>query len=154
MGQVDVSQIAVEVVTPFEPGNATMPGLTTERFDAGEGTQWYIVPPVVDSGDELRSKVIKAIRVTGKRTNANAKCYGYDVNSSINVTDLEDGTNSSTGAIPLADSTQVAQSKRHEINVKNAVLSTVRIDGDDTGETTRDRVDEIVIEQAIQGARR
>ena len=128
--------------------------MATMEFDEGNGNFYYLVPPIVDSGDELRSKVVKAIRVTGKKTNASVLGYGYDVETPINVTDLEDGINSATGALPLTDSTQVAQSERQQVNIPNAVLHTVRVQGDDTGETTRDRIDEVVTEQADQGVRR
>lgn len=129
-------------------------GVLTKRFDAGNGQPYYLVAPLVDSGSELRSKAIKAVHQTGKRSNVNAKIYAYDIDDEINITDLEDGANSTTGAISLDDSARVAQSEREQVNCPNAVLSTVRIEGDDTGETTRDRIDEIIVEHAIQGVRR
>lgn len=135
-------------------GCGDTPTITTERFDAGTGSSWYIAPPITDSGDELRSKVVKAIRPTGKVTNCLAMVYGYDVSDPILTTDLEDGNNSSTGSIGVDPTTQVAQLPREQVNVPNAVLHTVRIAGDDTGQTTRDRVDEIVVEVAEQGVRR
>lgn len=135
-------------------GCGDTPTITTERFDAGTGSSWYIAPPITDSDEELRSKVVKSIRVTGKVTNCLAMVYGYDVSDPILVSDLEDGDNSSTGSIGVDPTTQVAQLPREQVNVPNAVLHTVRIAGDDTGQTTRDRVDEIVAEVAVQGARR
>ncbi len=129
-------------------------GIATVRFDEGIGNIYYLVAPVVDSGSELRSKTIKSVRVTGKKTNVSAKVYGYDVGDEVNVTDLEDGTNSDTGAIAIANSTLVSQSPRQQVNVPNAVLHTVRIEGNDTGETVRDRIDEITTEQSIIGVRR
>lgn len=129
-------------------------GVATQRFDAGKGNFYYLVPPVADSGDELQSKTVKSIRVTGKRTNASVLGYGYDVESPINVSDLENGTNSATDVIPVANSTQVTQSERKTVNIPNAVLHTVRVQGDDTGQTTRDRIDEVVTEQSIIGVRR
>lgn len=131
-----------------------VPSVGTFRFDSGIGSQYYLVPPVTDSGNELRSKTLKAMRATGKKTNVSMKAYGYDINDSIDTDALEAGTGSSTTAQSLPDSTEVTQSPRKPINVKNAVLSTVRLEGDDRGETTRDRIDEIVVEQAIQGVRR
>ena len=129
-------------------------GMTTQRIDEGEGNSYYLVAPVVDSGEELRSKTVKSIRVTGKKTNVSVMGYAYDVDTPINVTDLEDGTNSTTGAILLDDSTQVTQSERKQVNMPNAVLHTVRVEGDDTGEETRDRIDEVVTEQSEIGVRR
>lgn len=134
-------------------------GSTTEsveafRFDAGTGSSYYLVPPVVDSDSELRSKVVKPARVTGKRTNQSIQAYGYDVGTEISVSDLEDGLNSSTGAIALDDNSNVSQSPRVGINVPNATSHTVRIAGDDTGESTRDQIHEAVYEVAQQGVRR
>jgi hypothetical protein len=129
-------------------------GTATKRFDAGEGNEYFLCAPVVDSGQELRSKVVKSVRQTGKRTNVNAKIYSYDVDDNIDVTALEDGTGSTTGAIALDDSTQVSQSPRVQTNCPNAVLHTVRIDGSDVGQSERDRIDEIVVEVAEMGVRR
>lgn len=125
----------------------------TERFDAGTGSGYYYVAPIVDSEDELRSKTVKAVRVTGKLTNAAMEIYGYDVSDPIVTTDLEQGLNSTTGPIAITTA-NVAQTPREQVNVPNAVLHTVRILGDDTGETERDRIDEIVTEQSEIGVRR
>lgn len=141
--------IVVDEQPPVE-----VPRTGTFRFDAGIGSRYFVVPAVVDSGNELRSKTMKAMRTTGKLTNASMLAYGYDVSSPINTDDLEAGANASTRAQALPDSTHVAQSPRKPINVKNAVLSTVRLEGNDTGETVRDTIHEIVIEQAVQGVRR
>lgn len=137
-------------VTPFVPTG----GVATKRFDAGTGSEWYLVAPVVDSGDELHTKVIKPARVTGKLTNASLMIYTYDVSAGINLDDLEAGINSATGAIPLPDTTTVAQSPLMSVNCPNAALSTMRISGDDRGEAARDEVHEAVYQQAIQGVRR
>ena len=131
-----------------------MSGIQTVRFDAGEGSEWYLVAPVVDSGDEMRSKVVKATHVTGKLTEPSIKIYTYDVDDVIDVEALESGTGSTTGALALADTAQVMQTERVQVNCPNAVLSTIRIEGDDTGEMTRDTVHEAVIELAIMGVRR
>ncbi len=129
-------------------------GISTVRFDSGLGNEWYITAALTDSGQELRSKNLKSVRVTGKLTNADAMQYGYDVSTPIVVTDLEDGLNSSTGPIPLDNTTVVAESQRWQTNVPNSVLSTARVSGNDTGETERDQVHEIVVEIAEQGVRR
>lgn len=130
----------------------------TQKFDAGNGSEYYLIAQLDDDGDELRSKTYKAIRATGIRTNASAMMYGYDVQQEINVEDLEAGTRSNTRMTTqpqtFTDSEGVTQSERKPINVANAVLGTVRYEGDDTGNEQRDRIDEIVIERAIQGVRR
>lgn len=153
MSEIDISQVALEVMTPFVEVPTTT-GIGTERFDSGNGTAWMVTAQISDAGNELRSKVIKSGRVTGKLTNASFRIYGYDINDPINVADIEAGINSSTNAITLPDSTQVAQSPRKQVNVKNAVLATIRVEGDCTGEDIMDRVDEVIYEQADQGVRR
>lgn len=130
------------------------PNVGTFRFDDGNGNEWFVASPISDSGDELRSKVVKSARVTGKVTDASFSIYSYDVNDAINVSDVEDGTNSATGNIALSDTTQVAQSARQQLNVPNAVLSTIRIAGRWDGTGIKDRVDEAVYELAEQGVRR
>lgn len=131
---------------------------TTERFDAGEGSEWYVIPQLSDSGDELRSKTVKAVRATGRFTNAAAMIYGYDVGQRIIMSDLEEGNRNPVQMVTrpqtLPDTTEVAQSARKPVNIVNAVLHTVRLSGDDTGQAVRDRVDEIVYEVARQGVRR
>lgn len=129
-------------------------GVLTERFDSGLGSEYYLVAPVIDSGNELRSKNVKSVHATGKLTNPEVRVYGYDVGDNVNTTDLEDGTNSSTGAVALTDTTDIAQTPRVNLNVPNAVLHTVRLSGDDTGQTERDEIHEIVVEQSEQGVRR
>jgi hypothetical protein len=145
-----LSWTATGEVEPFNPTG----GVMTKRFDDGEGSQWFMVAPVVDSGNELRSKTIVAAHAMGRFTNANMQMYTWDVTEGVNLDDLEAGTNSSTGDIPIDDSTEVAQSVREPMNCKNAVLSTIRIEGDDRGQPVRDEVHELVVEQAIQGVRR
>jgi hypothetical protein len=131
---------------------------TTERFDAGEGSQWYVIPQLSDSGDELRSKTVKAVRATGRLTNAAAMVYGYDVGQRIIMSDLENGERNPVKMVTrpqtFPDTTEVAQTARKPVNIVNAVLHTVRLSGDDTGQAARDRVDEIVYEVARQGVRR
>lgn len=112
------------------------------------------MPPVVDSGEELRSKTVKAVRTTGKFTNAAEEVYSYDVSDVVSASDLEDGVNSTTGTIAITDTGGVAQTPRAQVNVPNAVLHTVRIVGSDIGEDERDRIDEIVTEQSSIGVRR
>lgn len=130
------------------------PTVQTERFDAGAGSEWFVCPQISDADNNLRSKVIKSGRVTGKLTNASFRIYGYDIDALISMADIEEGINSSTVAITLPDSDQVMQSPRKQVNVKNSVLATIRVAGNCVGEQVMDRVDELVYEQADQGCRR
>lgn len=141
-------------MSPFSEESPTISGVRTLRFDAGQGSEYYLVAPVVDSGNELRSKNIKAAHATGRFTNAAMQVYTWDVTQTVNVADLEAGDNSATGDIPVDDSTDVAQLVREQVNCPNAVLSTIRLEGDDRGQTERDQIHEIVYEQSIQGVRR
>lgn len=129
------------------------PGVLTTRFDTGEGKDYYLVAPISDSGNELRSKTLKDPHVTGRLSNANIQLYAYDVSDVVNTDDLEAGTNA-TAERSVPDSTGVARGPKRNMQVKNAVLHTVRLEGDDTGNEERDEVHEIVVEQAIQGVRR
>lgn len=154
MSEVRVTQVVAEVMVPFTEGNTTMAGVTTERFDGGDGAEWYIVAPIVDSGSELRSKTVGPIHATGKLTNASFSFYTYDVEAGIDLDDLEEGANPTVGPVAITDSTQVAQTARMRVSIPNSCLHTVRIDGDDRGESVRDTLHEIVYEISHAGVRR
>ena len=157
---VHVSQFSVTVWAPNGdvPPPVVTPRVESFRFDGGTGSAYYIVPQLSDSGQELRSKTIKAVRVTGRLTSASAMVYGYDVGQAIIMADLEDGVRTDTHSVTrpqtFPDTTHVTQTARKPVNVANAVLHTMRLEGDDTGNATRDRIEEIVYEVAIQGVRR
>lgn len=154
MSRVNVTQVVVELIVPFTEGNTTTPGVQTTRFDAGEGSDWYLCSPISDSGNELRSKAIKAAHATGRFTNASFMVYGYDVGTGINLDDLESGENSSSGPVPIADSTLVTQSARATLNIPNSCLHAIRLEGSDVGQPVRDEVHEIIYELAVAGSRR
>lgn len=152
-----ISQFSMTVWAPVgdEPPPMEPPITRTMRFGAGTtGNSWYLVASVSDSGHELRSKVIKAVRAIGKFTDAALQIYTWDLTQNINVSDLEAGTNSTTGDIALTDTTGVQQTPRFQLNAPNAVLSTVRIEGTWDGVSPADQVHELEYEVAIQGARR
>ncbi len=132
------------------------PNVQTERFDAGAGTEWYVVPQLSDSGEELRSKTVKSGYVVGKLTNASIQFYAYDIDQRINMAELEDGTRiaGSTSPQTFTDSANVSQTERKQVNLKSAVIHTIRIAGNCTGAATMDRVDQACVEAAIEGARR
>lgn len=129
----------------------------TEVFDAGEGSAYWLVPHLTDSGEELRTKNAKSIYLVGRLTNCSAMGYAYDVEQPINVPDLEDGvrTNSRNITRPqtFEDTTEVTQTKRKPINI-TGTTTTCRVEGDDTGNTERDRIDQICMEVAVKGVRR
>jgi hypothetical protein len=151
-----ISQLCIEYSLGDEiPPPPPEPATSTFVFDEGEAAvEWWIVPQLTDSGVELRDKVVKAVRVTGLVTDADVKVYTYGPSDPVVVSDLEDGINSVTGAIPLPDTTNVAQSPRLTANCPNAMLSTVRVAGTYSGTGPRNRVDEMLYELAQQGVRR
>lgn len=136
-----------EVVPPADSPTDTF------TFDEGLGNDWFIALQLSDSGDELRDKVVKSLRVTGKVTSCLAKVYGYGPLENINVGDIEQGIGQRV-AVSLPNTTQVQQSKRHQINVPHSMTHTIRIEGHDFGNGERDRIDEVVMEISRQGVRR
>lgn len=152
-----VSQFSMTVWAPSGdvPPPATPPVTRTMRFGAGAtGNSWYLVSSISDSGSELRSKCIKAVRAIGKVTDAALQIYTWDVTQDVDVADLEDGTNSITGDIAIPDTSQIQQTERYQVNCPNAVLHTVRIHGTWSGVGLPDSVHELCVEISIQGARR
>lgn len=127
----------------------------TYRFEAGSGAAipWSLSPQYSDGGVEDRPHIVKAVRVNGKLTGGAAKVYGSSPTQIIDVASLEAGTNSLV-SIPITATASAAQGKRNQINVKNRSLSTVRIEGTYSGSGTVDRVDEIMLELEVSGARR
>ena len=148
-----ISQLTIELGRGPEVVPPENEPASTFTVGAGMGLEWYIALQLSDSGIELRDKVVKSVRVTGKTTNGKVKVYGYGPKEDINVSDIEDGINQKVLVI-LENTTQVQQSKRHNINVKNAMTSTVRIEGIWSGEGIPDRVDESIMEISQQGIRR
>lgn len=125
----------------------------TMRFDAGTGVRGYVVAPLSDSDIDI-TKVVKPATVKGKLTNAVIQIYVYDVEDPILVSDLEAGTNSTSGDIPLSDTSQVTQYARQPLNCPNAMLHTMRVECEWDGAGVRDRIDSFGYEIAIQGVRR
>ena len=156
MAQVQVTQVVVELMVPFVDTPTTTTESQTMRFDAGLGSEWWVLAQLSDSGNELRTKAIKAAYVIGKVTNAQLRVYRFDVEQEIDVQAMEDDerVQGATREQSLRDTSHVTQSARKQLNVTNAVMHTIRVSGDDRNQTTRDRIDQITYEQAIQGVRR
>jgi len=156
MSQVNVTQVVAEIMVPFVD-TTTAGTADTLTFDAGEGSAWWIVPQLSDSGNELTTKNTKSIYLVGRVTNCEAMGYAYDVEQPIVVADLEDGVRTNTTNITrpqsFPDTTHVTQTKRKPINIVGT-LQTCRVSGDDTGNAARDRLDQICMEISDQGVRR
>jgi hypothetical protein len=141
------------VITAAPPPPPPSPTRTVTFDSSGLGNTWYLALLPSDSGDELRSKVLKPMRITGKVSNCTAKVYSYSPTDEIDVGKVEDGTGF-TAEISFPTTTQVQQSALHSINVPNACTHLVRVEGTWDGNGLRDRIDEIMYQQGEQGVRR
>lgn len=145
-----------QVVIEWSAGPLVPPpaAVRTFRFDAGIRSHYWLALQPSDSGDELRSKQVKAGRWTAKVTNASFLIYKWDVGEPINMADVEQGTNAATRPQRLADVAHVTQSARKQVNVPNACLHLMRVQGTWEGDVIKDRLDEGVYEVSRQGVRR
>lgn len=156
--------VAVNGQLLFLCGGRTNGGTTvvkTYRWDdpeAGEEVPAYLAWQFSDWGDEERTKRIGPLfQVVGKfSAGATAGIYGAEPGESIPVTALEAGNHptSKSGTINLPVATTVVQGDVIELNVTNLKQFTVRIDFTWNGVGERDRIDEVVIEAVLEGARR
>jgi hypothetical protein len=128
----------------------------TYRFDtggAGNSVSGYVAWAFSDSGEQKRDKLIANPIVTGKFTSANLMVYGASATESVPVTSLEAGTGSLTGAISITDASTVTISRQLPLKVRAAVW-TARIDFSSPDTGTRDRIDKVVFDVEMIGARR
>lgn len=127
----------------------------TYRFEAGAGpTAFYIAPAFTDSGEELRPKRLGPyFRVTGKITAGELKVYGAGPTQAVPVSDLEAGSNA-LATLTLSNGSNVTEGAALKANVKNVRQWTVRLSGTWDGVGVRDRLEEIVVEHSVEGARR
>jgi len=132
--------------------------IATAGFDVTDnslGIHWFVAPPFSDYDDELRSHVVKRVRVTMSSIGGSVGVFGAQSGESIPVTALEDGNSSSlTGSVTVPSSTTVTQSKQLLVNCPNLAQSTLRVEGvynELSGSI--DQLHEIVIQSASQGVR-
>lgn len=128
----------------------------TVKVGTGNGSEWWYIPQLSDSGVELRTKTVKDPYVIGKITNGRIRGYRFDVGQEIDIAGMEDDTRltGASNSLPIAETDHVAQCPMVRMNLKNASMHTMRISGDGRGQTTRDRVDQICYQVATQGVRR
>ena len=150
ISQVVIEWSAGDVVPPPPPE----PSTGTFVFDEGGGVEWWIACQPSDSGAETRDKQIKSLVITGHVTDADAKIYTWGPEVPVLVSDIENGTNSASGAVALTDTTQVTRSQRWQVNCPNAEVHLIRVAGVWDGQSPRNRIDEMQYEVAIQGVRR
>jgi hypothetical protein len=121
---------------------------------AGMNVAWRAAAQFSDNGSEQRNSCIKAVEVTANITDGSFGVFGAGPTEAVPVTTLASGNASSlTGAVALPSTSNVSVSQRFMVNVPNVRVSTVQVAGVYSGTGTRDRIDEIVLEFAIQGAR-
>jgi len=122
---------------------------------AGVSVPYYMAWQFTDDGIELRDKVVKSLSVTAALSSGStAGIHGAGAEEVINITTLEAGNSGSkSGSIPLVAASSITKSARIPLNVPNLRVWTLRIDGTWPGTGTKDRIDEAVIERAVQGVR-
>jgi hypothetical protein len=128
----------------------------TYRFDKGTGSSvpYYMAASFTDSGEEWRSKRVgPGFIVNGKLTSASLKVYGAKPTDAVPVSNLESGT-SALATLALTDGSDSTQGARKQANIKNLKQHTVRVEGTWGGSGAKDRIDEIVYEYSIYGARK
>lgn len=123
---------------------------------ADESVFCYLAWQFTDDGNELRGKVIKAVSVTAKlSTGATLGIHGAQPSEVIDIPVLEAGNSGSkSGSIPLVATSAVTKSARIPTNMPPLSVWTVRVDSTWNGSTTKDRVDEVVVERSIIDCRR
>lgn len=156
MSQIEVSQLVIEVMSPFTGSPPPTTESSTMRFDAGNGSEWWLLAQLSDSGQELRSKVVKDPYIIGRTTNGHLRVYRFDVGQEIDIEAMEDDERLSgaSRSRPIPDKSEVTQSAMIKTNVTNASMHTIRVSGDDTDQPVRDRLDQICYQIAQQGVRR
>lgn len=152
-GPDQISQLTIELLRGPEIIPPADNPTQVFTFDAGLGNDYFLALQPSDSAIEGRDKVVKAVRVTGKVTNAFARVYAYGPVEDIDVDAVEAGTGAKTTVL-LEDCPMVRQSKRHPVNVPNAMMHLIRVEGRWDGSGERDRIDEIFYEVSQQGIRR
>lgn len=126
------------------------------RFEAGSGSSvdYYLASNFSDSGEELRPKRLgPSFKVAGKITSGSLKVYGASSTQAIPVSDLEAGTNA-LATLTLSNGTNVTEGAALKANIKNLRQHAVRVSGTWSGSGTRDRLEEVVYELSVEGARK
>lgn len=145
------------IIISETPPPPDAPITRTFQFDAGIGSNWYLIPQLSDSGDELRSKQVKAAHLTGRVHNCSFMSYAYNPEQPIKMDELEAGERSYVRTVTrpqsFPDTEHVEQTRRRQVNVVGT-LHTIRVEGSDVGQPERDRIEEVVYEVSEQGVRR
>jgi hypothetical protein len=144
----------------FLGGGRTILGtmlVNTYRFDTSQVSvvDYRVAWAFTDSDAEDRDKRISSIHLTAKTTTGSMGVFGAGATQSIPVASLSQGPGASlSGAISIPNTSTVTRSQRYPINVPRVSQWTVQVAGTYPGTGNLDRIDEVVAEVAIQGARR
>lgn len=131
----------------------------TYRWDdptAAAPVPYYLAWQFSDYGSEDRPKAVKKITVNARQgAGGTAGIHGAEPGEAIPVTVLEAGNGGSkSGSIALPVAAASTQGNAIELDVDNLKQLTVRVDGTWGGVGERDRIDEVVLEVMLRGARR
>lgn len=129
----------------------------TYRFDTALSTSvsGFVAWAFSDEGEEARDKIVRSLQVIARTVGSSAGIHGALAGEDISTAALEAGnTVSKSGAIALADSAQVARSPLKQLNVRNLAVWTPRVDFTWSGTGARFRLDEVVCQVEVEGARR
>lgn len=138
-------------------GSTTVRTYKWDDASSGQSVPWYLATQFTDDGVENRPKRIQRLRITGKFSGSpTAGIWIAQPGDVIPVLTMEIGPNSSStsGSITLPTDSNVAQENITQLSVKNASQYAVRVDGTYSGAPVRDRLDEIIVESMVEGARR
>jgi hypothetical protein len=127
----------------------------TYRWDdarAATPVTYSICWQLTDDGIEDRPKAIKAVKVTGKFTVAEFSVQGVTAGAQVNMAAIEALTTG--GWISLPNGTTVRESERLEFESDEWKQWAPKIVGTWNGAGERDRIDEVVVESLVRGARR
>lgn len=132
---------------------ATKREVKTFRYYEGDGTAipYYIVFQPTDLGEELRSKMMRSIRVTGRVNSLVAQIHGAAPGGEVSIANIEAGTNSLSGDITIGSSSGLRRMFRTKYLVKNLGIAALRLAGTWPGTGDPDRIDEVVIEVGTHG---
>jgi hypothetical protein len=144
---ITISRISFNLI--IVPGAvATTVQVDTFRWNTvgSSGLDYFAAWQLTNAGAPRQDKEIGAIQVTGQFTECEAMVYGYSQTEPIDLSDIENGVDSLSGAINLGTQSLPQELERVELNVSNAALFTVRVGGTWDGTGDPDRLDKVMLE--------
>jgi len=118
---------------------------------SGLPIDYYVAFQPSDSGVEEKQKKVNSVRVTGNGSSRHLQIFGARAGGSINITDIENGTNSLSGPIAIPDSVGLARDFNTNHLVPRLQIWGIRLDGTYSGTGPLDRFDEIVADVDVHG---